>query len=104
SDNRGLQRVSDVPIYSADAVVRRAVSLQSTHDAATPCVAMHSSELAKLNARAGDTLKVMQGQASVHMVARADDGMPVSTVRVAAGHPETAGLGAMFGIITVERA
>ncbi len=33
----GLQRVSDVPIYAADAVVRRAAVLQLTRDAATPC-------------------------------------------------------------------
>jgi NADH-quinone oxidoreductase subunit G len=100
----GLQRVSDVPIYSADAVVRRAAALQRTRDAATPCVVMHSSELRRLGVQSGDTVRVKQGSASVHLVARADDGMPADTARVATGHPATAGLGAMFGAITVERA
>ncbi len=103
-NNQGLQRVSDVPIYSADAVVRRAASLHLTHDAATPCVVMHSSELHKLGVQSGDTAKVIQGNASIHLVVRADDSMPVATARVAAGHPATAELGAMFGTITVERA
>ena len=101
-NSQGLQRVSDVPIYSADAVVRRAASLQMTHDAATPCVALHSSELRKLDVRSGDTVTVRQGKASARLVARADDSMPAATARVAAGHPATAGLGAMFGAIIVE--
>ena len=104
SRSQGLQRVSDVPIYAADAVVRRAVSLQLTRDAATPCVVMHGSELLKLGVQPGDTVKVNQGEASVRLAVRVDDSMPVATARVAAGHPVTAGLGAMFGAITVERA
>ncbi len=104
SNSQGLQRVSDVPIYAADAVVRRAASLQLTRDAATPCVVMHGSELHKLGVQPGDTVKVNQGKASARLVVRADDSMPVATARVAAGHPVTAGLGAMFGAITVERA
>lgn len=100
----GLQRVSDVPIYSADALVRRATSLQKTNDATAPQVIMHSSELQKLGVQTGDAVKVSQGKAVVRLFAKADDSMPVATVRVAAGHPATAELGAMFGTITVERA
>ncbi|MBI5430914.1 MAG: NADH-quinone oxidoreductase subunit G [Nitrosomonadales bacterium] len=100
----GLQRVSDVPIYAADALVRRAASLQKTSDAAAPCVAMHGSELQKLGINSGDTVKVVQGKATVRLAVEADDAMPAGTARVAAGHPATAALGAMFGTITVERA
>jgi NADH-quinone oxidoreductase subunit G len=100
--NSHLQRVADVPIYSADAIVRRAVSLQKTHDAATPCVTLHSSELQKLGVKSGDTVKVSQGNASVSLTVQANDLQPTRTARVAAGHPATAELGAMFGTITVE--
>ncbi|MFZ2301862.1 MAG: NADH-quinone oxidoreductase subunit NuoG [Gallionella sp.] len=98
----GLQRVADVPIYSVDAIVRRAVSLQKTHDAAIPCVILHSSELQKLGVRPGDSVKVSQGNASVRLTVQASDQQPAHTARVAAGHPATAELGAMFGTITVE--
>jgi NADH-quinone oxidoreductase subunit G len=101
---QGVQRVADVPVYSADALVRRAASLQKTRDAATPSVAMRGSELQKLSVQPGDTVKVTQGNASVRLVARADDGLPAGVARVAAGHAATAELGAMFGTITVERA
>jgi NADH-quinone oxidoreductase subunit G len=100
--DHGLQRVSDVPIYSADALVRRATSLQSTCDAAEPSAQLHSSELNKIGAKTGDMVIVRQGNATARLVAQTNDAMPPGTVRVAAGHPATAQLGAMFGTITVE--
>ncbi|MDH4233752.1 MAG: NADH-quinone oxidoreductase subunit NuoG [Gallionella sp.] len=99
----GLQRVADVPIYSSDAVVRRAAALQKTSDAATPRVRMHGSELQKLGLQSGNTVNVSQGNATVSLTVQADDTIPAGAARVAAGHPATAGLGAMFGTITVER-
>ncbi|OGS92756.1 MAG: NADH-quinone oxidoreductase subunit G [Gallionellales bacterium GWA2_59_43] len=101
---QGLQRVADVPIYTADALVRRAASLQQTRDASTPCVAMRGDELQKLGVHSGDTVKVTQGNADVRLAACVDDGLPAGVARVAAGHAATAELGAMFGTITVERA
>ena len=100
----GFQRVADVPVYAADALVRRAVSLQKTRDAATPCVKMHGSELQKLGVKSGDAVNVTQGKATVRLAVMADDAMPIGTARVAAGHSATAELGAMFGTITVEPA
>ncbi|GAB5604653.1 NADH-quinone oxidoreductase subunit NuoG [Sideroxyarcus sp. TK5] len=100
----GLQRVADVPIYATDAIVRRAVSLQATADAAPPKAWLRGSELSKLGIAAGAQVKVAQGQGSALLEAAVDDGLPEGVVRVAAGHPMTAMLGAMFGTITVERA
>jgi NADH-quinone oxidoreductase subunit G len=100
----GLQRVADVPIYATDAIVRRAVSLQATKDAAQPKAWLHSNELSKLGVQAGTQVKVEQGQGSALLEVASDDGLPEGVVRVAAGHPATAALGAMFGTITVERA
>jgi NADH-quinone oxidoreductase subunit G len=100
----GFERVSDVPIYAADAVVRRASALQETQDAATPVALMAASELQKLGINSGDSVKVSQGTGSVVLTAVADDKLPAGTVRVAAGHAATAALGAMFGTINVERA
>ncbi|MDD4929774.1 MAG: NADH-quinone oxidoreductase subunit NuoG [Gallionella sp.] len=100
----GLQRVSDVPIYSADAIVRRAASLQKTRDAAQPVVMASAAELQKLGVQSGDVVKVTQNGASVQLTAQLSERLPEGVVRIAAGHPATAALGAMFGTITVERA
>jgi NADH-quinone oxidoreductase subunit G len=100
---KDLQRVAEVPIYSADAVVRRSEALQLTRDAAAPVLTMHSEEIAKLGAQAGATVKVKQEQGSVLIGLAADDTLPRGVARVAAGHAATAALGAMFGTIIVER-
>ena len=100
----GLQRVSDVPIYATDSVVRRSEPLQATTDAAMPQAWLHGDELKKLGVQPGARVKVSQGQGSVQLVAAADDKLPRGVVRMAVGHAATAALGAMFGTITVERA
>jgi len=100
----GLQRVADVPIYATDAIVRRAPPLQATADAATPRAWMNKEEMNKLGIESGAEVRVGQGTGSVQLRAAADDRLPRSVVRVAAGHAATAALGAMFGTITVERA
>ena len=99
-----LQRVTDVPIYFADALVRRADALQKTGDAATPCARLHGDELQKLGLQPGDTVRVAQGDASVQLKVSRDDRLPPGVVRIAAGHPATAALGAMFGELSLERA
>ena len=100
----GLQRVSEVPIYATDAVVRRSAPLQATADAALPQAWLHSDELKKLGVQAGEMVKVSQGQGSAQLLVGADDKLPKGVARVATGHAATAALGAMFGMITVERA
>lgn len=102
--NNGLERVSDVPIYSADAVVRRAVAVHKTPDGAAPAARLHPQTLASLGLSAGEAVKVSQGDGQVVLTAVADEGLPLQAVRVAAGHEATSALGAMLGTITVERA
>jgi len=99
----GLQRVAEVPLYSSDAIVRRSAPLQATHDAKTPGATMHSDEMNKLGVQSGAQIRVSVGQGSVKLQVMADDKLPKGVVRVAAGHAATAGLGPMFGAVTVER-
>lgn len=100
----GLQRVSDVPIYATDAVVRRSTPLQATVDAAAPQAWMNSAELGNLGLHTGERVRVSQGNGSVGLTVAVDDKLPKGVVRLAAGHSATAALGAMFGTISVERA
>ena len=104
TNSAALQRVTDVPIYFADALVRRANALQKTGDAAIPCARLHGDELQKLGLQPGDTVRVAQGNASVQLKVSRDDRLPPGVVRIAAGHPATAALGPMFGELSLERA
>jgi NADH-quinone oxidoreductase subunit G len=100
----GLQRVADVPIYSADALVRRAGALQRTADAHAPIVGLPSALWQQLGLQRGDKVALSQGGAATVLAAREDATLAANTVRVAAGHADTAQLGAMFGAIRVEKA
>jgi NADH-quinone oxidoreductase subunit G len=103
SASAGLERIADVPIHFADAIARRAPSLQRSRDAAAPTARLNSATLAKLALQAGDAVVVRQGDGHARLVAEVDAGVPANCVRVAAAHPSTVALGAMFGTITVER-
>jgi NADH-quinone oxidoreductase subunit G len=100
----GLERVSDVPIYSTDAIVRRAESLQKTADAKAPSAYLSTAEFAKLAIKNGDYVKLTQEKGSVILPAALDANLAANVVRVAAGLSATQTLGAMFGSIKVERA
>ncbi len=99
----GLQRVADVPIYATDSIVRRAASLQLAADAREPMAGLPSALWQQLGLHPGDKVLVAQGEGAVVMTACEDATLAADTVRVAAGHPLTVALGAMFGTVTVER-
>jgi NADH-quinone oxidoreductase subunit G len=99
-----LERIADVPIYAADALVRRAESLQLTADARAPVASLPSALFAELGLKAGDPVRVSQGEHVLIIAAVEDASLASGVVRVPAGHADTATLGAMFGAVGVARA
>ena len=99
-----LQRVADVPIYFADALVRRATALQQTNDAVEPAARMSAVTLASIGLTDGVPVRVKQGQGEAVLSARVDETVPAGCIRISAAHASTASLGDMFGPINVERA
>jgi NADH-quinone oxidoreductase subunit G len=100
----GLERVSDVQIYATDSLVRRSTSLQLTADARLPQVSLSSSVWSELGLTDGAAVRLSQGDAVAVLSARLDASLAPNAVRVPAGHPATAGLGPMFGAISVQKA
>ncbi|WP_426109753.1 NADH-quinone oxidoreductase subunit NuoG [Massilia sp. PWRC2] len=99
-----LQRLADVPIYFADAISRRSPPLLRTFDGQPPQAHLPAALAASLGVKSGDIVKVTQGAGSAMLTALVDASLPENTVRVAASHPSTAMLGAMFGDIEVVKA
>jgi NADH-quinone oxidoreductase subunit G len=81
--------------------VRRAPGLQKTRAARPPRAWMNSRLLAALGVAAGQPVLV---NSSVKLMAALDDRLPDECVRIAAAHPTTAGVGPMFGAVTLARA
>ena len=91
-----------MPIYATDSLVRRAAALQGTADARPPVAMLPTALWHRLGLREGGRVRVSQGKAQAVLPARCDASLAADTVRVAAGHADTATLGAMFGPISVE--
>ncbi len=100
----GLERIADVPIYFGDPIVRRAGSLQRTRDALPPRCWLGSALAERLGVKAGERVRVLQGEGTAIVEVGIDERLPAGCVRLAAAHRHTAGLGPMFGAISLERA
>ena len=98
----GLQRIADVPIYFADALVRRSPSLQKTKDAQVPTARMNAATLAQVGAADGRNVRVKGSEGSATLNAVLDNTVPDGCVRIAAAHPSTATIGALNDMIVVE--
>ena len=101
---QGLQRVTDVPIYRTDALVRRSAPLQATQASRAPEARMSAATLLQLGLSAGQQVRVKSAQGTVQMAAALDDGLPAGTVRVSAGFELSAALGSASAQLQVERA
>jgi NADH-quinone oxidoreductase subunit G len=100
----GLERIADVPVYFSDPIVRRAASLQKTRDALTPRAWLGTALAQELGVRAGERIRVRQGDGEAVVEVAIDGRLPAGCVRLAAAHRHTSGLGPMFGPIVAERA
>jgi NADH-quinone oxidoreductase subunit G len=99
----GLQRIAETPIYAADAIARRAPSLQKTRDGLPPVASMNRALADKLGLRDGDSVRVSQGGGSAVVAYAIDDQLPPDCVRLAAAREETAALGAASAELAAER-
>ncbi|NLJ61963.1 MAG: NADH-quinone oxidoreductase subunit G, partial [Alcaligenaceae bacterium] len=98
-----IERVTDVPIYRTDAMVRRSEPLQQTPASALPTARIHAQTLEQLQLVDGDQVRVRSAQGEITLVAQLDNTVAVNSVRIAAAFAETAALGSAFGQLTVER-
>ncbi|HXY05679.1 MAG TPA: NADH-quinone oxidoreductase subunit NuoG [Burkholderiaceae bacterium] len=97
------ERIADVPIYFVDPIVRRAQSLQMSVLARPPTVRANAATLARFGVDPAMPVRVRQGAGWAVLPCRLDAALPDGVVRVAAGHTDSAALGAMFGPISLER-
>ena len=99
-----LERAADVPLYFADALVRRSEPLQMTSDARPPRARVHRSLLDSLGVTDGAQLRVRQGRGEAVVKAGVDPGVPAGVIRLASAHASTCSLDGMCGPVSVERA
>lgn len=101
--SQGLQRVTDVPIYRSDAMVRRAPALQATAASRAPVARMHQQTLDSLGVKTGDQVRVKSTTGQVSLSAEMDNTLVPGAVRISAAFEQTAALGSAFGQLQVKR-
>ena len=84
-------------------LVRRSEPLQKAADARPPRARMNAKLMAQLGVRDGDRVRVRLGSGVAELAAGVDDRVADNCVRIAAAHASTAGLGPMFGQVSVEK-
>src|SRR3546814_3351122 len=92
----GLERVTEVPIYRSDALVRRSQPLQETTDSRPPKARMAAATLAGLGVQSGDAVRVASQQGQIVLAAQEDNTVALNCVRIAAAFDEAAALGSGF--------
>lgn len=103
SKKAGVQRISQLPIYRIDPLVRRAQSLQNNIIAEKPAVVINEKLAQTLSCQTGDYLQVKQDGAKVTLPVRVDNRIADDSAYIPSGFMETAQLGAGFGEVTLEK-
>lgn len=99
----GTERVTTVPMYSVDVVVRHSPALQATGHVADDRLRISPSIASALNLTDGDSARVTQGDVKETITVQVDARLPANTVLVHGAGPLSR-LGPAFGAIKVERA
>ena len=98
-----LERITDLPIYCTDDMVRRAPSLQLTADARPDFVSVSEQVFSSMGLANGALVKVIQDDASIVLPVVCDPSLAPQAVRIPAGRQATAGLVSMFGPVRLEK-
>jgi NADH-quinone oxidoreductase subunit G len=99
----GLERVADVPIYRADAIVRRATSLQLAKASRPPVARLHPDTMTKHGLQATQPIRLSSASGEVTLLVQADETLARDCVRVPVGFEQTAALGAAHQTLQLER-
>lgn len=98
-----LMRISDVPPYATDGLVRRADALQKTAAAQVAAVYINADLAARLKFSEGDLALAEQENSQAILPVVIDARIPDGCALIPAGLPQTATLGAMFGPVALKR-
>lgn len=99
----GIERLSDVPMYSGDSIVRRAPALQLTQDAMVDCVWVSLALSGELEISDQDVVRVQQGGNHFDLPARIDSNLMHSVVRVSMNSRASKVIGGVTGSVRVTK-
>jgi len=102
--NGELKRCADVPMYAADAILRRASSLQQTQDAQVFAITLNAAEAERQGVADVDSVIVKQGSLSAQLALHIDENIPDGSAWMPMALHGNELLGHPFGDIEIEKA
>ena len=99
----GIERISPVPAYAVDAVVRRSKPLQATRDGEFAGVALSPATIERIGLADGEPASVRQGAGEVVLGVVADRRVPDGCAWLPGGVPATVALDADGGAVVLDR-
>lgn len=98
-----LHRLLDMPMYRGDQTVRYASSLQKTADNPPPAVHMNGAMLDRLGLTDGQPVLVQSDASDAALLVQADERIPLNSVYIPAGYPQTGELGGQTQVTVTAR-
>ena len=102
NDHDAIHCVTSLPIYSVDALVRNATSLQEAQGLQEASAHINSSDIKKYNLVAGKWVKVIQGEESGIFQCIADDNVLPGSIYIERALPRSEKLGAITGPVELK--
>ncbi|MDJ0955591.1 MAG: NADH-quinone oxidoreductase subunit NuoG [Arenicellales bacterium] len=91
--NTGLERISDVPLYRVDGLVRRADALQATTDTPPAMAWMEIGQAQRIGLQDGDRVSVRANGGESRLTVKIDSRVPTGCVYIPSGYEQTVQLG-----------
>jgi NADH-quinone oxidoreductase subunit G len=99
-NTEGLQRITEMPIYAVDTLVRRAVALQQTPDASIAHgIHLNAKVAVQRNLTDGSQVQVRQEQTTVTLPVIIDDRVPDGCALLYGGQSDSLSLGSWHGSV-----
>ena len=101
---RNLQKISAVPIYAVDEMVRNAPDLQATENMRdSSCLRVNREQAQKLGIEDAQQVHVKQGEGTTILPLQIDESIPAGCVWIPSGIKAVKNLTAAFGSVEVEK-
>ena len=88
-----LERISDLPLYRIDGIVRRADALQATRDNPPAMAWMEIGQAQHIGIQDGDSVKVQSNGGESQLTVKIDSTIPTGCVYIPSGYEQTVQLG-----------
>ena len=101
---KDFSRVGSKPIYSIDALVRNAISLQEAQKSMHAEVALHANDMNRLGIQKDDLVEVTQDEQAATFKCTQDNNLIEGTAYIPSGLAGSEKLGAVYGEVQIKRA